>query len=104
MRTRTAMISVLAFALAAGCSSMEESWDKMTDKSDRTDRKERTVELNTAGRKRLAALPGLSGDDADRIIKNRPYQNRRDLVRKGVLSEGKFEKIRDDVYVDHEQN
>lgn len=104
MRTRAAVIGVLAFALAAGCSSMEDTWDKMTDKSDRADRKERTVELNTAGRKRLAALPGLNGDDADRIIKNRPYDNRRDLVRKGVLNESKFEKIRDEVYVDHEKN
>jgi DNA uptake protein ComE-like DNA-binding protein len=62
------------------------------------------VELNSAARKRLGQLPGLTGDDANRIIANRPYEKRRDLVRKGVLSESKFDKIRDDVYVDHEKN
>lgn len=94
-----AVISVMALTLAAGCSLM----DKLTEKSDRVDRKERTVELNSAGRKRLAALPGLTAEDADRIIANRPYENRRDLVRKGVLSESKFNKIRENVYVDHEK-
>lgn len=53
---------------------------------------------------RLAALPGLSGGDADRVTANCPYEKRRDLVRKGVLSESKFDKIRDAVYVDHEKD
>jgi len=107
MRTpvaHVAVISVMALVLAPGCGSMMKSWDTVTGKSDRADRKQSTVELNSAGRKRLAALPGLSGDDADRIIANRPYEKRRDLVRKGVLSESKFDKIRDAVYVDHEKN
>ena len=35
------------------------------------------------------------------IVANRPYENRRDLLRKGVLSEAQFEKIKDSVYVEH---
>jgi len=34
---------------------------------------------------------------------SRPYKNRRDLVRKGVLSEAKFDRIRGEVDVDHEK-
>ena len=107
MRTsvaHVAIIGIMALVLAAGCGSTMRSWDKLTGKSDRADHKQTTVELNSAGRKRLAALPGLTGDDADRIIANRPYEKRRDLVRKNVLSEGKFDKIRDEVYVDHEKS
>jgi DNA uptake protein ComE-like DNA-binding protein len=106
MRTvaRVAVISVMALVLASGCTSMRKGWDDLTGRSDRDDRTQGTVELNSAGRRRLAALPGLTGDDADRIIANRPYEKRRDLVHKGVLSESKFDKIRDDVYVDHEKN
>ena len=107
MRTpvaHVAVISVMALVLAPGCGSMMKRWDTVSGKSDRADRMQSTVELNSAGRKRLAALPGLSGDDADRIIANRPYEKRRDLVRKGVLSESKFDKIRDAVYVDQEKN
>ena len=99
-----AVITVMALVLATGCGSMMKRGDTLTGKSDRADRKQSTVELNSAGRKRLAALPGLSGDDADRIIANRPYEKRRDLVRKGVLSESKFDKIQNAVYVDHEKN
>ena len=67
----------------------------------RSEKSETRVELNSAGRKRLAALPGLTAADADRIIANRPYENRRDLLRKGVLSEAQFQKVRDSVYVEH---
>jgi DNA uptake protein ComE-like DNA-binding protein len=102
--TRVAVISLMVLVLAPGCGSMMKRWDNATGKSDGADRKQGTVELNSAGRKRLAQLPGLTGDDADRIIANRPYEKRRDLVSKGVLSESKFDKIRDDVYVDHGKN
>ena len=99
-----AVIGVMALVLTPGCGSMMKRSDTRTGKSESADRKQSAVELNSAGRKRLAALPGLSGEDADRIIANRPYEKRRDLVRKGVLSEKKFDKIRNAVYVDQEKN
>jgi DNA uptake protein ComE-like DNA-binding protein len=91
---------VVVLSLTGGCSmsSMEKKAREVTGRSEKTDSR---VELNTAGRKRLAGLPGLNGTDADRIIANRPYQNRRDLVRKGVLSEAQFAKMKDSVYVEH---
>jgi DNA uptake protein ComE-like DNA-binding protein len=100
----TLALGLVALTLVAGCSlrSMEDRYDKITghDKKKNEDR----VDLNSAGRKRLAKLPGLTGEDADRIVANRPYTQRRDLVRKGVLSEAKFDRIRDEVYVDHEKD
>ena len=74
---------------------------KVKDVTGRSDKSETRVELNSAGRKRFAALPGLTGADADKIVANRPYGNRHNLVRKGVLSEAQFEKIKDSVYVEH---
>jgi DNA uptake protein ComE-like DNA-binding protein len=103
MRRGTTYLMAAALAVAglsSGCSlsSMEKKYD---DLRGRSDKKETRVELNNARRKQLAALPGLTADDADRIIANRPYENRRDLMRKNVLSEGKFEKVKDSVYVEH---
>jgi len=94
--------SILVLALA-GCSmhSMEKRWDKMTGKSDK---EETRIDLNQAGHKKLASLPGLTGADADRIIANRPYANRRELVKKNVLTEAQFNRIRDQVYVDHDKD
>jgi len=94
-------IATLAATLVGGCSTMERAFDDVANRShdDQT-----RVELNSAGRKRLTTLPGISGDDADRIVANRPYQNRRDLVRKNVLSQAEFERVRDSVYVAQEKN
>src|SRR5262249_44898947 len=38
-----------------------------------SERHDRRVDLNTASHRELARLPGLTDDDADRIIANRPY-------------------------------
>lgn len=103
MRRGTTYLMAAALMVAgvsSGCSlsSMEKKYDEFRGRSDK---KETRVELNSARRKQLAALPGLTADDADKIIANRPYENRRDLMRKSVLSEGKFEKVKDSVYVEH---
>jgi len=101
MRRQTAYliaVGVVVAGLSGGCSSMEK---KIKDVTGGSDKKETRVELNSAGRKRLAALPGLTVTDADSIVAHRPYQNRRDLVRKGALSESQFDKVRDLVYVEH---
>jgi len=96
-------VAVLATALWGGCSSMERAFDDVTHRGDDNKNQSR-VELNSAGRKRLRALPGISDDEADRIMASRPYENRRDLVRKRVLSEDEFERVKDYVYVDREKN
>jgi DNA uptake protein ComE-like DNA-binding protein len=103
MRRQTAYmmaVGMVVAGLSGGCSlsSMEK---KVNDVTGRSDKNETRVELNSVRRKRLAALPGLTSADADKIIANRPYENRRDLVRKGVLSEVQFERIKDSVYVEH---
>jgi hypothetical protein len=94
-------VAALATGLTGGCSSMERAFDDVMGRGD--DDRSR-VELNSAGRKRLRSLPGISDDEADRIMAGRPYENRRDLVRKRVLSEDAFERVKDYVYVDREKN
>jgi DNA uptake protein ComE-like DNA-binding protein len=58
-----------------------------------------TVELNTASEQQLASLPGLTDDDAARIIANRAYPNKGALLKKEILGKRKFEAIEDYVYV-----
>jgi DNA uptake protein ComE-like DNA-binding protein len=57
------------------------------------------VNLNTASREELAALPGLNDDDANRIISHRPYNGVDGLLRKKVIGRGKYDQIQDMVYV-----
>jgi DNA uptake protein ComE-like DNA-binding protein len=97
MRTRSAGLvaaSMFLAILVPGCSL----FDKMTHKKT-TSTQASKVDLNSATRKQLDSLPGLTKDDAEKIVKNRPYSKKRDLVDRGVLDEKKFNAIRDEVEV-----
>lgn len=56
------------------------------------------VNINTASKADLSALPGISDADADSIISHRPYGGVKGLLRKGAISKAKFESIQDYVY------
>ena len=52
------------------------------------------VDINRAGRKELMTLPGIGPDEATKIIANRPYLTKTELVTKGVLPTGPFLSLR----------
>ena len=56
--------------------------------------KHAAVDLNTATREELVALPGVGETYADAIIKNRPYKNKYELVRRKVIPSATYKKIR----------
>jgi hypothetical protein len=100
MTTKALLLPVLALALVAvpGCSErrMRDRWRQVTGESRDVSRR---VDLNTASERELARLPGLTDDDAERIIGNRPYGDKRGLLRKNVIGAGKYDQIEDYVYV-----
>jgi competence protein ComEA len=55
------------------------------------------VDLNSAGVEELKKLPGIGEAYAAKIVKGRPYRGKNELVQRGVLPEGVYEKIRDRV-------
>jgi DNA uptake protein ComE-like DNA-binding protein len=55
----------------------------------------RPVNVNTARESELTDLPGIGVRDARRIVNGRPYQDKHDLVAKGVISEATYQKIRE---------
>lgn len=56
-----------------------------------------TVDINSATAAELKALPGVSDNDATKIIQGRPYSDKSQLVSKKVVSEPTYEKIKDHV-------
>ena len=52
------------------------------------------VDLNSASRKELMTLPGIGAAEAARIVENRPYRTKTELVTKNVLPVGPFLSLR----------
>ncbi len=57
-------------------------------------KKAEVLDLNTATRDQLVALPGIGETYADAIIKNRPYKSKAELVSKKVIPSAAYKKVR----------
>jgi DNA uptake protein ComE-like DNA-binding protein len=53
------------------------------------------VDINSASRAQLKALPGIGDVEADRIISGRPYHSKADLAEREVVATGVYLSLKD---------
>jgi competence protein ComEA len=67
------------------------------EKKDSAPAKGQPVDLNSASKKDLAALPGVGPDYAQTIIDARPFNSKEDLLKKKVVPQATYDQIQDRV-------
>ena len=55
------------------------------------------LDINSATKEQLDALPGIGSARADAIIKGRPYKGKDDLVQKGIIPQNVYDGIKDKI-------
>jgi competence protein ComEA len=105
-----ALVVALAFALASlGTSPAEaqtpakkeapaKSDSKKGDDTKKAESKRKEkLDLNTAPEADLKTLTGIGDAYAKKIVENRPYKRKDELVKKSVIPKATYDKIKDDI-------
>ncbi len=62
-----------------------------------TAKKSAPLDINTASEAELKELPGIGDAYSKKIVDNRPYRSKDELVRKKIIPESTYAKIKDQI-------
>ena len=62
-----------------------------------TDAKKKPLDINSASEDELKALPGIGEALAKKIVEGRPYARKDELPKKGIIPQGTYDKIKDQI-------
>ena len=86
---------VLGFALALPAAAQSSAAPAKSSKSAMAAADK--LDINSATKDQLQALPGIGDAYSQKIIDNRPYHTKRDLLTKKVVPQSTYDKIKDQI-------